>query len=66
MRGMTGPELKDLREKAGVTQAQLALRAGWSHRAVVSQIEGRVLVAPGTAQRYLKALTEEQASRVSA
>ena len=63
---MTGPELKALRENAGVTQSQIASRAGWSHRAVVSQIEGRVSVAPGTAQRYLKALTEEQASRVLA
>lgn len=61
----TGPELKAARVAAHVTQAELATRGGWSHRAVISQIEGQVYVTPALAARYLKALSEEQAARAS-
>lgn len=52
----SGPELKAARRREKVTLDELAREAGWSHRAVPAQIEGRVTVTPKTSGRYLRAL----------
>jgi predicted transcriptional regulator len=61
----SGPELKAARRRAKVTLADLAREAGWSHRAVPSQIEGRVTVTPKTSRRYQNALDAIIARRAS-
>ena len=53
----SGPELKAARTRAKVTLDELAREAGWSHRAVPAQVEGRVTVTSKTTQRYLAALS---------
>lgn len=57
MRNMTGTELQRLRKAAHVTGQQVADRAGWQHRARISQIEALAQVPPASATRYLEALT---------
>lgn len=55
---LTGLELRERRERAGLTQGQIALAAGWAHRAVVSDIERMAFVPHGTATKYLTALAD--------
>ena len=52
----SGPELKAARTRAKVTLDEIAREAGWSHRAVPAQVEGRVTVTPRTSARYMAAL----------
>lgn len=54
---MTGDTLRNLRKQHGLTQQQVADRAGWKHRAIVSQLEKRAQVPPGSASRYVTAVT---------
>ncbi len=61
---MTGETLKALRLQAGLTQQQVADRAGWSHRAIVSAIEARAQVPPKSASKYVSAVVAEQAKPV--
>jgi transcriptional regulator with XRE-family HTH domain len=55
----SGDTLRDLRIKLGLTQQQVADRAGWKNRAMVSQLEKRSEVPPGSESRYVKALSIE-------
>ena len=55
---MTGDALKTLRLQAGLTQQQVADLAGWNHRVIVSALEKRANVPPGSASRYVEALAK--------
>ena len=63
---MTGDTLKYLRQKAGLTQQQIADRAGWGHRTIVSALEKRAQVPPGSASKYIEALAQQDVDRQSA
>lgn len=52
----TGPELKDLRETAGLTQTEVAAAMGITDRAYLSVIEGKSVVRKATADRYRRAV----------
>lgn len=61
----TGPELRELREAAGLTQAQVATLIG-SGQHYISVIESKVLVKKATADRYraaVQALSHTQTSQ---
>ena len=51
--------MRVLRIQAGLTQQELADLAGWGHRAIVSQLEKRAEVPPGSGNRYMKALAKK-------
>ena len=61
----SGPELKAKRKREKVTLDELAREAGWSHRAVPAQVEGRVTVTPKTSARYQQALAAIVARRAA-
>jgi hypothetical protein len=61
----SGPELKASRRREKVTLDELAREAGWSGRAVPSQVEGRVTVTPKTSKRYQDALAAIVARRAA-
>ena len=57
--GMTGPELRQDREIAGVSQEALARALGVT-RPRISQIENQMRVTDALRRRYLRALAEAQ------
>jgi DNA-binding transcriptional regulator YiaG len=53
----TGADLKEARERAGLTQQEVADRLGHSRQTLVSW-EQRATVAPTKAKRYLEAVRD--------
>lgn len=53
----TGPELKEAREVAGLTQEQVALALGVDRGTVISW-EGKAIVKAPKAERYLRVVSE--------
>jgi transcriptional regulator with XRE-family HTH domain len=60
----SGPELRELREKADLTSRELAVHMG-VHSSRVSQIEALARVTPRTARRYLEALALSQLAKTT-
>lgn len=52
----SGPELRDLREAARLTQAEVAEAMGIADRAYLSVIESKAVVRKVTADRYRNAV----------
>ena len=57
---LSGPKLRELRKRAGVTTADLAARMG-VNRVRVSQIEALAQPPAETTRRYLNALADPEA-----
>lgn len=63
---MSGPELRQYREAAGVSQEALATEMGYAHHSSISHIENRVRVTEVLQRRYVQAVNVLRLSRDAA